>query len=66
MNMYLTEGGKGDKPALFIVSLLSCVYDDALDSGLSSVGWSAGSQECYNVFLGKMLNSHSAALHPGA
>ena len=36
----------------------------ALDSGSSGPGSSTGRGHCV-VFLGKMLNSHSASLHPG-
>ena len=36
----------------------------ALDSGVSSPGWSSGRGHRV-VFLGKTLYSHSASLHPG-
>ena len=36
----------------------------ALDSGASGLGSSPGRGHCV-VFLGKMLYSHSASLHPG-
>ena len=36
----------------------------ALDSGSSGLGSSPGRGHCV-VFLGKMLYSHSASLHPG-
>ena len=36
----------------------------ALDSGLSGMGLSPGWGHCV-VFLGKLLYSHSASLHPG-
>ena len=36
----------------------------ALDSGASSPVSSPGQGHCV-VFLGKILNSHSASLHPG-
>ena len=36
----------------------------ALDSGSAGPGWGPGWGHCV-VFLGKILYSHSASLHPG-
>ena len=36
----------------------------ALDSGSAGPGWGPGRGHCV-VFLGKILYSHSASLHPG-
>ena len=41
-----------------------CLMVSTLDSGASAPGSSPGRGH-YVVFLGKILNSHGASLHPG-
>ena len=53
-----------DNLITFICDKVESLVANALVPGASSLSWSSSQGHCV-VFLGKILNSHSASLYPG-